>query len=414
MRNRTLTAAALLFLCAPAARLAAAPTQVRLSWTGDPRMTMTVMWQTTEPEPGSIVRYGLDARLSSTAVASSPTYAYQTGHLHEATMRGLRPGAVYRYRVGSPSGGFSPVYRFRTAPPGPVDFEFTAFGDHGVTARSRRNASRVLAAHPAFHLVLGDLSYANGRQPVWDTWLSEISVFACSLPMMTVIGNHENERIDGERIGYVAYLARLAMPTPETWYAFTYGDVRFVCPNSNDIDNATQRAWLERTLSAARRDPGIRWVVVAMHHPLYSSTTRRGDSPDMIKALEGLLDRHRVDLVLVGHNHNYERSYPLRGGEPRTAERHTYRQGEGIIHVISGGGGKSLYEFTPEQPARIAVRARVTEFLRVRVLASGSLTLEAVRTADGSVLDRFTLVRRAARTTPSAATRDGQLASGAR
>jgi predicted MPP superfamily phosphohydrolase len=309
-------------------------------------------------------------------------------------MRGLKPGTRYYYRVGDAKEGFSSIYRFRTAPDRVEDFTFTAFGDHGTSDFSRQNVAHIAREQSAFHLLLGDYSYANGNQPIWDEWLNLCQPMTSIIPLMAALGNHENERIGEERIGYVAALARLAMPAPETWYTFDYAGARFVAINSDDHRNPEQLQWLESTLKAARQDPRVRWLILFKHHPLYSSNVRRNNDTARIATLRKILDDYRVDLVLAGHNHNYERSYPLRGETPQSQDRAKYRQGEGTLFVVSGGGGKSLYQFEPEQPAITTYRESVPHYLRVRVPVSGPLVVEAVRTADRSVLDRFEIAQK--------------------
>jgi predicted MPP superfamily phosphohydrolase len=371
----------------PAASLA--PAQMHLSWSEDPRTTMTVMWQTTAPTATSTVEYGLTEKLGESAGGRRVTYPYETGVIHEATIHGLKPGTRYFYRVGDARDGFSPVYGFRTAPGKVEDFTFTAFGDHGTSEFSRQNVEHVAREQPAFHLLLGDFSYANGKQPVWDEWLNLCEPMTRALPMMVALGNHENEKIGDLKIGYVSALARLAMPAPETWYTFDYAGVRFVSFNSDDHRNPEQMKWLESTLKAARQDAGVRWLILFMHHPLYSSNVRRPDDAPRIDSLRKILDDYHVDLVLCGHNHNYERFYPLRADKPQSQERGKYHKGEGVVFVTSGGGGKSLYEFVPIQPPVTVYRESVPHYLRVRIPASGPLVVDAVRTRDRSVLDHF-------------------------
>lgn len=370
------------------------PTQLHLSWTEDPRTSMAVMWQTAEPTATATVEYGPSDKLGETVTGKRVTYAFETGIIHEATMRGLKAGTRYYYRVGDAQGGFSPVYSFQTAPAQVEEFTFTAFGDHGTSDFSRRNIAHIASEQPAFHLLLGDYSYANGNQPVWDQWLEQNEPMTRTLPLMAALGNHENETINGTKVGYVAALARLAMPAPETWYTFDYAGARFIAFNSDDHRNPEQMKWLESTLKAARQDAGVRWLIMYMHHPLYSSNVRRPDDAPRIESLRKILDDYRVDLVLCGHNHNYERFFPLRGDKPQSKEKSKYRKGEGVLFVTSGGGGKSLYEFDPVQPPITVYRESVPHFLRVRVPARGPLVVEAVRTADRTVLDRFEIADR--------------------
>jgi hypothetical protein len=75
-----------------------------------------------------------------------------------------------------------------------------------------------------------------------------------------------------------------------------------------------QLLWLERTLAEARRDPGVDMIVVFMHQ-CAMSTSAPGNGSDLgiRRAWLPLFDKYEVDLVLSGHEHDYERSYPVRG-----------------------------------------------------------------------------------------------------
>ncbi len=374
------------------------PTQLRLSWSDDPRTTMTVMWQTAAPTTNSALEYGTTERLGQRIVARRVRYPYETGVLHEATLRGLKPNTRYFYRVvtTSPLHPFtpSPLQSFRTAPDKEEDFTFVALGDHGTSEASRKNVERMVKDNPAFGLVLGDLSYANGKQPIWDEWFRLIEPFTRLFPLMCALGNHENEgrHLNDEANRYSAYLTRLAHPAPETWYRFDYAGARFVSFNSDDYQNPEQLKWFEQTLKEARGDETVRWLIVFQHHPLYSSNVRRLNNVGLINTVRKMLDDHKVDLVLAGHNHNYERTYPLRDINPTTTEKSKYRRGEGVIFVTSGGGGKSLYDFVPEMPAFTAYREKVYHYLRVKVSAT-ALTVEAVRAEDGTVMEKFEIGR---------------------
>lgn len=360
--------------------------QVRLSWSEDPRTTMSITWQSREPLAKPTVQYGEGKSLAQSAVARRIRYAQETGPLYQVTLRGLKPDTEYSYRVGDPGKGWSETYSFHTAPIQRAQrYTFTAFADHGVTSTAKRAIQRIVAGQrPAFHLIMGDLSYANGNQPIWDQWFELIEPLASRVPFMAAPGNHEDER----DIRFATYLARFALPGRELYYRFDYGCARFIIFNSQDFRDPEQLRWLEKELSAARRDPGVRWVILSMHHHLYSSTVKRLNDVARIKVLAPLLDKYHPDLVLLGHNHNYERTYPLIGMKPTSKNPSRYRKGEGVIHVISGGGGKSLYDFTPEKPAFTATREKCYQFLRVHV-SERALLVECIRTEDGSLLEQF-------------------------
>src|SRR6266536_2318251 len=82
------------------------------------------------------------------------------------------------------------------APAAPQEFVFTVFGDHGVGKISKANVELALAEKPAFHLILGDLSYAKGKQKVWETWFEQLEPMSRAIPVMPALGNHEDEKGD--------------------------------------------------------------------------------------------------------------------------------------------------------------------------------------------------------------------------
>jgi Calcineurin-like phosphoesterase len=86
-----------------------------------------------------------------------------------------------------------------------------------------------------------------------------------------------------------------------------------------DFSNRTpnlQTLWLEATLAEARRDPSVDMIVVFMHQvPMSTSTSGNGSDLGIRQAWLPLFDRYEVDLVLHGHEHDYERTYPVRGYE---------------------------------------------------------------------------------------------------
>lgn len=363
--------------------------QLRIAFGADPCTQMRITWQVESPIDSPIVEYGTTPELGGRAVAQRRTYPDETGVIYSALLTDLQPNTRYYYRVGSWHGGFSRAYTFHTPRRDPHDFTFTAFADHGTTSFSQRNTRNVLAHNPTFHFIAGDLSYANGRQPVWDVYERQLEVLSARIPTMVCFGNHENERIGDRRIGYIASLTRFPMPDGNRYYyAFTIGNAFFVAFNSNEPDDTEQLRWLERTLADARRHRAYRWRIAFMHHPPYSSTARRGDNARIVRAFVPILERYRVDLVIMGHNHNYERFYPMRGGQAVVRSGNRYPQGKGVVYVICGGGGASLYDLMPEPAPATAQRERTYCYLKVRVPVQGALQVEAYR-VDNTLIERF-------------------------
>src|SRR5262249_39144130 len=104
------------------------------------------------------------------------------------------------------------------------------------------------------------------------------------------------------------------------------------------------------------------------------------------KSLTPLLERFGVDLVLSGHDHEYERSYSL-----KDEERVNQGQG-GITYVVVGSGGAFLKDYSTPQPSWSAARVNnAYGFLDV-VVDRGTLKAE-LRSTTGGVADNFTLTK---------------------
>ena len=76
-----------------------------------------------------------------------------------------------------------------------------------------------------------------------------------------------------------------------------------------------QPAWKERFPAAGRANTSVDWIIVQMHQcalVVDRQRVRRGDPPGSVP----LFDEYQVDIVVNGHDHDYERSYPVRGFTP--------------------------------------------------------------------------------------------------
>ena len=308
--------------------------------------------------------------------------------VHHARLAGLTPDTSYVYAAVH-DGAPPELGLVRTAPGGRSAFTFTSFGDQGVPTLGRRadrddvrirlespfgadTTAGVERIAPLFHLVNGDLCYANlaaDRVRTWSAWFDANSRSARYRPWMPAAGNHENERGNGP-VGYGAYQTYFALPAAGAdaglgglWYAFTAGSVRIISLNNDDIcyqdagnvyvrgySGGAQRRWLERELATARADPGIDWIVVCMHQVAVSTVDRaNGADLGIRESWLPLFDRYGVDLVLGGHEHHYERSHPIRGQAgndtrtplPAATGTDVIDTTEGTVHMVIGGGGSS-------------------------------------------------------------------------
>jgi acid phosphatase type 7 len=356
------------------------PRGIVLGQVGDPVRHRAVTWQTTgSVDPGTGVRWavvpaGTDARsltaddlpnLTTGRATFAPAGLYEDDTdetigiegehpslIHRAVLE-LEPGATVAYAVGG-SGLWSDVAVLRPAPAGDAPWTFTHIGDHGTTVASRRTTAELARRGHDLHLVAGDISYADGYQPLWDRWANEVEPLTRSVPLITAPGNHESKDYFGE-----SYRKRFARPNPtKNWFSFTQGRVAFFSTSAGAFlgdtnafrgatDLAEELVQMELALAdaARRRAAGeVDAIIVTQHFPLWTNHDTRGPiSPAYVIAQEHVLQRWQVDLVLVGHDHMYQRSLPIAYGVPTGVGPED--GGPGYTQVVAGSGGKSLYDF---------------------------------------------------------------------
>jgi hypothetical protein len=111
-----------------------------------------------------------------------------------------------------------------------------------------------------------------------------------------------------------------------------------------------QRAWLERELAKARSSGDIDWIVVCMHQVIISSADASGADLGIREQFGPLFDKYEVDLVVCGHEHDYERSLPVCGDvsgsetltpNPVSSNTSLIDSSQGTTHMVLGGGGVS-------------------------------------------------------------------------
>jgi 3',5'-cyclic AMP phosphodiesterase CpdA len=367
-------------------------------WVGygaDPAREMYVSWSAgtyngpVPAVPAPQVRYGPDAgygRIEAAASSGTVPVPAISGEPVENTvyssalLRNLRPDTTYHYSVSNDGQTWSDDVTFRTAAAGLTDFRFTMVGDESTSDASSLPIAQVIAAlKPRFNVVVGDLSYAGGGSGyysngvptdasaftpgAWDDYLGIVGPAAAqSIPWQVGVGNHEMEPLAD--FGYAGFTTRFpqAYASPGATgstvvKSFTYGNVAVIQLDGNDLsaelsDNngyteGRQTSWLIRQLAAFRAPgSGIDFIIVGFHNCVFSSNTSHGSDGGIRLVWEPIFDQYQVDLVVSGHVHAYERSYPMRGGQvtKTVASGGTVRpQHDGTTYICAGGGGQDLY-----------------------------------------------------------------------
>ncbi len=300
------------------------------------------------------------------------------------------------------------MFLFPTIPLHPVlgvpDFSFGVSGDIGSIwggSNGQKTIDRLVATNPSFFIAMGDLTYGanNTGQGSAYNWCTD---FKRRFPNLVIIaGNHDT----GESTGETDYnnIVDNCVPSPTSWlgtswhgsgndcirdsltahpscygreyyfdYAVSSTKARFILisPGITKINTTSSPAWsysagdrhynwVRDTIDVAKNDASFRWVVVGMHKNCVSTATK---SCEIGFDLWNLLVSKRVDLIVQGHDHTYQRSKQL-ALNPSTCSafvsdgnnRPTYNeacivnsgdvytQGGGTALSIVGTGGQGLY-----------------------------------------------------------------------
>lgn len=353
----------------------------------DPKSQMFVSWSSgsasgTGPAPPKpMIRWGLDTSYGSVLAAEArqvPVPAGVSGEPAENTfynrvlVAGMEAGTTYHYCVSNDGVTWGPDTTFTTAAAGKPGFRFTAFGDEAAsTTRALPMVQLVSSLDPAFHLIAGDLAYATpeglkipdvaGFNPAqWDKYLSVVGpAGAQSIPWQASVGAHETEPLDDD--GYAGFVTRFPQPYDLTSgspvvHSFIYGNTAFIHLDGNDLSaqepvntgysNGAQTAWLARKLEFYRKLGNIDFIVVVCNCCCYSTNQNHGSDGGLRDAWGPLFDQYQVDLVISGHVHAYERTNPMRAGQPTRqvpAGGTVEPPADGTTYICAGGGGNGLY-----------------------------------------------------------------------
>ncbi|MBA3460254.1 MAG: metallophosphoesterase [Deltaproteobacteria bacterium] len=244
-----------------------------------------------------------------------------------AKVDGLEPNHLYCYQVMVDGVALTePAPLTTAAPPGSGEpVRFIAVGDTGTGGPAQQAILKRMTESPFdFVVVLGDIAYESGTaaqlQGKFFAIYQQIMRYA---PIFPAIGNHERRTSQGR-----PYFEAFVLPEPERYYSFDWGDVHFVAIDTTQRDSEQLR-WLDKDLKKNKQP----WVIVFGHHPMYTNSLR-GPQLWIRQAFSKILTDNKVDLVLTGHEHQYERF--------RVA---------GVNYVVSGGGGGQLTKFFGENRA---------------------------------------------------------------
>lgn len=201
-----------------------------------------------------------------------------------------------------------------------------AFGDAGSGDATQMQVATQMQNWASTHRVdalleAGDVVYPDGAPSRFAATIdAPYSTLRASMPLWAALGNHDIMWNNGNDL-----MSYLSMPGRSYEKIITNGDVtmQVIVLDSNDV-SAAQTAWLDARLSSGTP----RWRVVMFHHPVWSCSNH-GNTQSVIASWLPVLTAHDVDLVITGHDHNYQRF-----------------QQANTTFVVTGGGGMPTYAIT--------------------------------------------------------------------
>lgn len=375
---------------------------------------------------------------------------------YTATIEGLKSSEKFAYQLsrddkvvftGTARGRSLDGHRARIA----------VFGDCGAnTAGQRKIANESDRLNPDLVFIPGDIVYQQGLFsqyltnffPIYESMMAK-TIFASALGNHDIALSGRGVNLDrfGDALAYYIFFnqplngfsvedgnknrpsllgdplkqekfrnsAGNAFPRMAN-YSFDIGDSHWTVLDGNfymDWTNEKLRQWLKDDLAGAQAKP---WRIVTFHQPAFSIDHAHA-SEQRMRLIIDLLEQYKVDLVICGHAHCYERSYPLTFSPPKgqsqlvektdgtvdgeiavdstyDGKRHT--KPKGIIHVVTGAGGARLYHKGemksgpgPDFIAKFDASKHSFSYLDIK---DKRLSFEQI-SEDGELIDRFEITK---------------------
>jgi predicted MPP superfamily phosphohydrolase len=277
------------------------------------------------------------------------------------------------------------------------NFNFAAVGDTNCNSITENIVENIQAKTPELVLGLGDYIYNDDEA---DCWLEIVEPIDDKIKI--AIGNHETGAILTELMEHYGLT--------DQYYSFDYQNVHFTVMSDyvSDEIGSEQHDFVQNDLAKAAADPNIDWIVVSHHSQKYAAT-QNYDIPEEREwnnIYHPLFEQYNVDLVLQGHQHNYQRTYPISYNSDTPMNpivtdrnRNTYTNPEGQIFLTVGTGGASLHSLNGNKaPYTVTAQDEVYGFLNVDVTGSNNnvgttMLVGTFYSNDGTVKDKFTITK---------------------
>lgn len=344
---------------------------------GTTHTSVTVVWRTTQPTD-TVVEYAPGSSFTAAQKAGNPAASETT---HAVTITGLTAGQKYVYHILTAGQVATYPSTFGTAPDATApSFTALVFGDSGSGNQNQYDTAMRMAKEQ-FDLVLhtGDVIYPAGEEKNYNpNFFVPYGPFLSSVPVFPAMGNHDLATANGQAYFDAFYVNANNPANDKRYYSFEWGDAKFISLETYSLFTTAgpHLDWLKNELASNTR----RWLVVYMHVPLYSCGIH-GDSTTLQNLLQPIFEQYKVDLVLQGHDHNYERMGPIK----KFSNDPTW---QGTPYIVTGGGGADTYPTLFTHPTTLFRDS--SNHYTLLTFFKDAIHGKVVR-KDGSVAETFTI-----------------------
>ena len=378
------------------------PDRIILNLTNDPTHSVAVNWRTDPHIENSIVQVAIathgpefvnDTREIS-GIRELLTHKPEndpevSAAYHSAIITDLNPGEKYVYRVGSEQ-GWSEWFQIQIPEP-EKKISFVYFGDaqNSVKSMWSRVIRQAYGSVPDvdFMLHAGDLINRHDRDEEWGEWFFAGSFIHAMVPSVMTPGNHEYKDVVLSPQWRPQFNLPLNGPEglEETCFQVNYPNLKIVSLDAEQIDESeeykiAQRDWLDSILT---HDPR-KWTAITFHYPIFSTKPNR-DNIEFRSMFKPIFDKHKVDIVLQGHDHAYGRGMVNNVPTGYSVKEKT----SGTMYVVSVSGPK---QYDVSDDPWMDRRAGNTQLFQIITIEGDRLSYGA-HTATGELYDAFDLVK---------------------
>ncbi len=338
--------------------------------------SVSIMWESSLSGKGQLFLAKADSHILIPEL--KPAAEEKTsGTMHHLCISGLKPDELYFYQAVNISAKGDtlrgPITRFTLPDYNQSAISFTVVGDNQGHTKCWQRLTELMAEEcPSFIIHCGDMvAYGPNKDDWTDEFFKQAGELFSRVPFYPAVGNHE---MNDEK-----YFRYFNLPYDDAFRTMKKGNLRiiFVDTNKEILEGSVLYRRLEQTLANCNEQ----WKIVVHHHPLFTSdmgsyrsslgaTGDKGD-PNLFQ-LKKLYETYGVDLVLSGHVHGYERTFPIFKNHIDTHQ--------GVVYIISAGGGGG---FNPKPTYKEWFSQEIKmqdHFLNVRILGN-ILTVEAIDTS---------------------------------